>query len=419
VQDKAYSIVEEYTSTILSVRFGWLDAPGCTVSDTAYDDAQILLPPAPQFAQPDPPAPAIQIQMAAISPGFASLTVTDSLVCNGNGLIWPGDADHNGVANSVDVLYLGAAWGETGPLRPGGTTAWTGQPAGPDWGWQFFNFIDWKYADCNGDGTVGQADLQTVAQNYGLTHNRTGAGTSSEGPPLSLSAPEDSAMTGDTIMADVFLGAPLDSADQLYGIAFTLTYDPELVQEGSAAFIPDSSWFGEPGVNSVYLSKDFHTLGRVEAALTRTDRMMVSGQGRIGSFMIIAVDNISGKTLESRQLNLGIVPRLAMNILQDPISIQAAGGDSVIVFQEGSSSRDARTGPSLRIYPQPAGQEAAIECSHRMESVQLLTLHGQVLREIRPGSMQARLRLDGVAPGAYLLRIQSPAGLAQRMLIRE
>ncbi|MDX2285513.1 MAG: hypothetical protein NW241_15205 [Bacteroidia bacterium] len=423
VQDKAYAIAQPSygygTGNSLSLSFGWQGGVGCNIADTAAHSASIALPPPPQYFQPDLPAPAIQIQIAAITPGSVSLAVTDSLVCNGDGLIWPGDADHNGIANSVDVLYLGAAWGETGPLRPNGTTAWTGQPAGPDWGPQFSNFIDWKYADCDADGIVGQSDIQAVAQNYGLTHDRSGAGTAAEGPPLSLSAPADSAMAGDTIMADVFLGSPLDPADQLYGIAFTLTYDPTLVQEGSAAFIPDSSWFGEPGVSSAYLSKDFHALGKVEAALTRTDRIMVNGQGRIGSFMIIAIDNISGKTLKSRLLNLGIVPRFAMDLSQDPISIQAAGGDSVLVYQEGSSSRGPLSGPSLRIYPQPAAQEAIVECSHRMESVQLLTLHGQLLREIRPGGTQARFRLDGIAPGAYLIRIQSPAGLAQRMLIRE
>ncbi|MDX1908512.1 MAG: T9SS type A sorting domain-containing protein [Bacteroidia bacterium] len=420
-QDKVYAISRGdnyYNANNLILSFNWQGTPGCSMTDTAYDYPQIVLPPPPQYFPPDPLAPVIQLQTTTIFPTATSLTLSHSLLCDGDELIWPGDVDDNGTANSVDVLYLGVAWGANGSLRPNGSTAWTGQSAGANWGPQFSNFIDWKYADCDADGTVGQADIQVISQNYGLIHNRNGAERTLDGPPLYLSIPVDSVMVGDTLMADVFLGTPLDTADQLYGIAFTITYDTALVQAGSAAFIPDSTWFGEQGVNTAYLSKDFYDLGQVEAALTRTDQQMVNGQGRIGSFMIITIDNISGKTVESRQLNLSIVPRLAMNLNQDSLSIEATEGDSLVVFQEIINSQSPRSDLDLRIYPQPADQEVVITCSQRIESVQLLTLHGQILLETRPGGTQTRVPLEGIAPGTYILRVQSPAGLMQQMLVQ-
>ncbi|MCI5058867.1 MAG: hypothetical protein MRY83_22325, partial [Flavobacteriales bacterium] len=83
--------------------------------------------------------------------------------------IWPGDCDANGVADIVDILPIGIGYGSTGPVRPNATINWVGQ-FGNDWGTNFVNGVDYKHADCNGDGLIDQNDLSAILLNYGLTH---------------------------------------------------------------------------------------------------------------------------------------------------------------------------------------------------------------------------------------------------------
>jgi PKD repeat protein len=79
--------------------------------------------------------------------------------------VYPGDANNDGIVNEVDVLPLGVYWRTTGPGRPGDDlTGWFIQPANS---WEELGAT---YADCNGDGTVNEADLSVIEANWGLIH---------------------------------------------------------------------------------------------------------------------------------------------------------------------------------------------------------------------------------------------------------
>ncbi len=79
--------------------------------------------------------------------------------------VYPGDANNDGIVNEVDVLPLGVFWRSSGPEREGDDlTGWFIQPA---YSWEE---LAATYADCNGDGTVNEADLSVIEGNWGLTH---------------------------------------------------------------------------------------------------------------------------------------------------------------------------------------------------------------------------------------------------------
>jgi hypothetical protein len=87
-------------------------------------------------------------------------------------VMYPGDVNNSGQANTLDVLFLGLSWGSTGPERMSPTTAWMPQSVAPNqWAQEFSNGINYAYADCNGDGVIDQADLEEgIEANFLLEH---------------------------------------------------------------------------------------------------------------------------------------------------------------------------------------------------------------------------------------------------------
>ncbi len=85
--------------------------------------------------------------------------------------VWPGDFDSNGIAEFNDLLYWGAAYNNTGAIRPNATTNWVGQDC-EDWSTEV-NGINSKHQDGNGDGVVNNADVTVLTNNLGNTHSFT------------------------------------------------------------------------------------------------------------------------------------------------------------------------------------------------------------------------------------------------------
>ena len=88
--------------------------------------------------------PANTLLDSAISLVTTNITTLDSLACVGNGNVWPGDANSDGIAEAKDITTLGLAWGSTGPKRPNATFQWIGQPA-RNWSQTFVHGANYKH----------------------------------------------------------------------------------------------------------------------------------------------------------------------------------------------------------------------------------------------------------------------------------
>ena len=83
--------------------------------------------------------------------------------------VWPGDTDADGIAHHVDVLNIGLAYGNIGVGRPQARLQWQAQRA-INWDSLFHAGLNYKHADCNGDGIVNTDDTLAIHLNYGLIH---------------------------------------------------------------------------------------------------------------------------------------------------------------------------------------------------------------------------------------------------------
>lgn len=68
--------------------------------------------------------------------------------------VYPGDANHDQIANHTDLLPIGIHFGETGPVRAGASLAWTAQAA-DGWGDSLVSTgVDIKHVDTDGNGII-------------------------------------------------------------------------------------------------------------------------------------------------------------------------------------------------------------------------------------------------------------------------
>ena len=89
--------------------------------------------------------------------------------------VWPGDVNNNGIVNNVDYLYWGYSYGMVGAPRMLSEQGINFEEKTVDtpWGINLPGLaIDASFADCNGNGFVGdfEDEAAIINENYGLTH---------------------------------------------------------------------------------------------------------------------------------------------------------------------------------------------------------------------------------------------------------
>jgi hypothetical protein len=227
----------------------------------------------------------------------SSFTVIIGDSCN---FVWPGDANDDAVADNNDILDIGIANGATGTTRANATLNWIGQPSMP-WGQTLLSGTDYKWVDCNGDGTIDLNDTTAVVQNFGFTHNnRSGIPVyNATLPDLAITMYQDSLAANAAGSLSVSLGSVSVPASNVYGLSFTLNFDPAQIDAASFGMNETGTWMGTPGTNlmGVVLHQGTGT-GSVEIAITRYNHTNVNGNGAIANlgFMTTNALNASGNT---------------------------------------------------------------------------------------------------------------------------
>ena len=156
----------------------------------------------------------------------------DTMVVNSPyGSVWLGDANDDNIANNLDLLPIGLHHSATGTTRANASINWNCQPS-QDWGTGINGNpnVDIKHVDCDGNGTINDADTNAIILNWSQTHLKSGGQTSSNGVVIYV----DTATTnpGDTVSLPIILGSSLQPGTG-YGIAFTVTYDTMGIDSGS------------------------------------------------------------------------------------------------------------------------------------------------------------------------------------------
>lgn len=330
--------------------------------------------------------------------------------------VWPGDADDNRAANHHDLLYLGLGFYAAGPRRPGAHLDWVGQDA-PAWDVEIpGRKVDYRNIDTNGDGFIDFADTLAIAQNWGRVVNTVtddpfgfpaAAVPGSNPPPLQCRA--DTLNPGQTALLPLYFGTNNAPADSVYGLAFSIAYDPRYVSD--LRFLPTDSWMGAAG-QLLHMQRNFPEQGRLDLAITRMEGKNAAGSGPIGHLRLRVRD---------------VIPQLSSALyLTNPQCIDHQGAprppapqSTPLYFRKTVGIRDLQDwAGQVSVVPNPARSSIHIESDGgKLLRIEVLDLGG-ALRLAHPADSSAvDCSVETLAPGAYLLRVFGEAGVTTRKLV--
>lgn len=320
--------------------------------------------------------------------------------------VWPGDANSDLQVGLLDLLPIGLAYNQTGPIRSGASLAWVAQP-GANWNNSFINGVNHKHADCNGDGTVNAGDTAAISINYGLSHpaklipQGTSASTIAD---LYLEANPDTVSANNIVNVNVCLGTSSVPVDSIYGISFRIHFNSSLVDSTSGTFDFSNSWIGSPGIDMLTMVKTSMTSGFADVAMVRNNQQNTSGDSTIGIFSIVIVDNIAGKT----GLPFSLSDVYAITYSEAFLNLNVIG-DTVLVNTTTGIANPTNETKRIRIYPVPAGSFIQIDAgTEAINEIVIRDITGRNIQHIHPESLKnMHVDLSKLARGTYMIQVRT------------
>ncbi|MGB1206636.1 MAG: T9SS type A sorting domain-containing protein [Chitinophagales bacterium] len=326
--------------------------------------------------------------------------------------VWPGDTDRDGNVNVWDLIPIGLAYGSTGTPRNMQGTSWNGYPTAENWGETLYE-SDYKYIDCNGDGTIDELDVAAIDQNYEASHEFAALPTlpaaSSAEFSIALEIENTEAISwGDTVIFNIMLGlAGQTPEDILYGAAFSFTPPQGFIKSAEIDF--SESVVGTND-NTISLSKTIADSTRFDAAIVRTDFMPVSNSGLLGKINVVMVEVLEGKTGDFEEMiTVSLDNFTAVNANGESLAIDNVFGDSFLFV--GTENVFESNVPKLTVFPNPMQDIFTITLppSHDFESLEIIDISGKtVLQQHNLQFFTDKIIVDtkGLNNGFYLLKMQ-------------
>lgn len=319
---------------------------------------------------------------------------------------WPGDTDTDGIADNNDLLNIGLGYGQTGPARANASIQWAAQPFTP-WVASAPTGENYAHSDTDGNGIINDDDTLAIVQNYGLMHLKRDGSEGGPGDPDFLILPAiDSALIGDTLALPIVLGTTATPADSIYGLAFTIQYDPELIDSASAGVTLTSSWLGTPGTDLLSVQMDKYADGEIDVAITRTDQMDRMGAGTIALFNIVMIDDLAGKNGAKEEVNFNITDVTVIDQNGDvkPVYNQP----SSILLTDNTTSLERSSFETLSVMPNPSsGMLQLVLPQSREYEITVIDARGREVLKKAVYSQYPQLSLHGVPDGVYLINVMS------------
>lgn len=351
----------------------------------------------------------------------ASLTIFSQSI---SGCVWPGDANDNNLSNYQDLLPIGLYYGMSGPPRYDPGAFWEASYC-HDWETEgeFTDLPNGKFADCNGDGTVNAADTTVLLHNYGLQHDTSISVFSYGGivdPPFYVHFYTDSLVAGTGGTFPVILGNSSIPAQNIYGVAFTVSYDKDLIVPGSMHASFNESWLGTPGDDLIFIQHDDTANGLLEISATRINHIARFGSGTAATLEFVMEDNVAGK------LN-GTVAVTMVICIQDPLAVDASGNhiplqvlcDSVVVY-ENSTDIFNPGHLHLALYPNPASGHIVFDNPDALEGILLFrNISGQTISRMKipAGQTKQDIPVAAYPAGTYMVTFQTSESMYTQKLI--
>lgn len=333
--------------------------------------------------------------------------------------VWPGDCDYDLMADNMDLIPLGIAFGSSGPTRSGATNSWVAQPSA-DWTQSFPLAANYKHSDCNGDGMINLDDTLAIVLNYNNTHPfrlmpETPVPYSSEFPDLYLECSMDSLGSGQSAVVEIKAGTSTYPVDSLYALALSLQYDSVYLNKNSIALTSSGSWLGTTGTDMLTFSRNFYSQGIMDITFTKINHQNVlGGNGSLGAFIF----QVTQDTAVSGVLNLKIKDVKAVTKTGRVVSLNILN-ESVVINNGSSGMTDLQASQSIALFPNPtSGPFSLYHLPAGSKLIRITDITGQIVFETNTAA-EAPLLETNLPSGLYSVQIRTGEKiLLKKLMIR-
>ncbi len=352
------------------------------------------------------------VENSGTSKDSNSITVSIDTNC-----VWPGDANSDKVVDMKDLLNIGAGYGKTGYSRPSANINWNAQMC-MDWKDTFIHAVNYKHADCNGNGIINNSDTLAIHANYSKIHSKTITATQGKptDPPLYVVFNKDSAQTGDMVKADIMYGTKNIPAKNIYGLAFSVIYDETLIEFQSGN--PGSSWIAGKTLSLVTNPNP----GQVDMAMVRTNLKDTSGYGKLATLYFKVATSLPSKM---NLVSMEFANNLQVNSGLDYKPTYLVK-DSILLKQTFTGIRHYDNSSFISISPNPTSGKLNIQI-HSAENEQCFyIIHSLDGREILNGRFDMKdggnnysISLEAIPPGIYILSAKTKDAIEKVKFVKE
>ena len=352
-----------------------------------------------------------------------SVTITDSFGCtetattsiyqnNNCAIVWPGDANRDGIVDNNDVFELGLNASSNGSARTSTSNSWVGVMATA---WTGTTSTGWNlcHADCNGDGIINANDTVAIYNNYALNHAFK-ENENQSGPILQLIPQQQNAFMGEWNKIDVLLGDQANQVNQIYGLCFDINFDKTIMQQDSLKFYYTNSFLNSANQNINFRKLEF-TNNKLHSVTVRTNHSNVSGFGKIGELWY--------------KLNNIVPPNVSVNLSSSEIKTINAAGIKNTISSSNSFTQNVSTSVGLNklneiessiiIYPNPIHDKLVISnLSKKLTNYLISDYTGRI---IFTGSFitQTSINISELNQGIYFVQVETSTSKKQFKIIKE
>ncbi|MFZ2897703.1 MAG: hypothetical protein WA004_03720 [Saprospiraceae bacterium] len=370
--------------------------------------------------------------MSKLIPSFLLLTLT-ALPLSGQ-LMYPGDTNNDGVANYLDLLPIGIAFGVEGEPRPLASENWFAQPFII---WDYFlptTFVNGGYINANGDAIIDTLDLDAIVANYDLLqdtaapmpwqHNVICATC----PPalFSITYSDDSVAVNEPFQAFISLLYPETIPQELgaLGVAAELSFDPDLVVEEAVMIEPNQDEGTLMFVTATSQSAFGYRLpspGRIQfAAAGRGENALYKDNNLLATASFVVVADIQRDTV-FRAFKMQVENLLLLNLQEEMLPVFLMNQDSVVLYQPLNQTSEAPLSEALKVFPNPAGPVIGVRSGRfvRLDYLRVWDSRGVLAASLeKTEGVNWEIPTAGFAPGIYWVEARSGGEYwRQRVLI--
>ena len=347
-------------------------------------------------------------------------------------VMFPGDANNDGISNQYDILPIGIAYGQEGFPRPGATFDWIPQLLPNQWPENLpISNVNLGFCDSDGNGFIDSIDIDAIAFNFDsiqaasdpppLPYIIQDTCFSCPKPDLLITFDRDTAMVTDTFYAFLDLRYPAGLPPEVgsLGIAFELNYDPENVKDSLTKVFPDT------------MSEDlmFITATSTLAKAWRVDpgniRFGAAGKGMntlfftrpLGIVELVVDDMIFRSTEVDFWMDASGI--LVLNENEQVVCFGEVAVDTITLFDplDAVGERPAWH-DEVHVFPNPAWGWLTVDSPNAvLEKVELFSVTGKNQSIQWTGfSNNISMELNDLPNGIYFLKIKTQKGVLSKKI---